>query len=149
MPVGFLNRKETQPRQAEACPTAILPRCAMMSRPIFMRPIFRQTLLALLSLFAIAYVYDYLSVRHRMRAQKQGSPFDVVTYPHLLAIPQKGNKLEYALDAQSPMESESCVHSLFPHFGYTPCWYVRRKAKTPTQMTIVAPIFRLRFGRMP
>ena len=74
-----------------------------------------------------------------MSAQKQGDPFDVITYPHLLVIPQKGNQVEYALDAQSPMESDPCVRSLFPHFGYTPCWYVRRRAKTPTQMTIVLP----------
>ena len=99
----------------------------------------QQAVYALVVLLVVAYVYDYLSVRLRMRAQKQGDPFDVVTYPHLLVIPQKGNKLEYALDAQSPMESDPCVHSLFPHFGYTPCWYVRRRAKTPTQMTIVLP----------
>ena len=99
----------------------------------------QQAVYALVVLLVVAYVYDYLSVRLRMCAQKQGDPFDVVTYPHLLVIPQKGNKLEYALDAQSPMESDPCVHSLFPHFGYTPCWYVRRRAKIPTQMTIVLP----------
>jgi hypothetical protein len=104
-----------------------------------MRPIPKQIIIVLLLLFAIAYGYDYASVRFRMRAQKQGDPFDVVTYPHLLVIPQKGNKVEYALDAQSPMESDSCVHSLFPHFGYTPCWYIRRRAKAPTQMTIMLP----------
>jgi len=92
---------------------------------------------AFLMLLAMAYGYDFASVRRRMSAKKQGDPFDVVTYPHLLAIPQKGNKVDYELDAQSPMESESCVHSLFPHYGYTPCWYVLRRSKNPTQMTIV------------
>ena len=23
---------------------------------------------------------------------------------------------------------ERCVYSLFPHFGYTPCWYLQRHA---------------------
>jgi hypothetical protein len=96
-----------------------------------------RILYALLMLVATAYGYDYASVRRRMSAQRQGDPFDVVTYPHLLAIPEKGNKVEYALDAQSPMESDPCVHSLFPHYGYAPCWYVLRKSKSPTQMTIV------------
>jgi hypothetical protein len=96
-----------------------------------------RILYALILLLALAYGYDYASVRRRMSAQKPGDPFDVVTYPHLLAIPQKGNKIDYELDAQSPMESESCVHSLFPHYGYTPCWYVVRRSKSPTQMTIV------------
>jgi hypothetical protein len=99
-----------------------------------------RTLYALLLLVAVAYGYDFASVRHRMSAQKSGDPFDVVTYPHLLAIPQKGNKVEYALDAQSPMESDRCVHSLFPHYGYTPCWYIIRKSKSPTQMTIILPV---------
>lgn len=102
-----------------------------------MRPVWQKAGLAVIGLLGLAYGYDYLSVRHRMNANKPGDPFDVITYPHLLAIPQKGNKVEYALDAQSPMESDPCVHSLFPHYGYPPCWYVRRKAKTPTQMTIV------------
>jgi len=62
-----------------------------------MRPISKPIVLALLLFFAIAYAYDYASVRRRMNAQKTGDPFDVVTYPHLLAIPQKGNKVDYEL----------------------------------------------------
>ena len=104
-----------------------------------MRPPWNRILYALVLLLAIVYGCDYASVRLRMSAQKPGDPFDVITYPHLLAIPQKGNKVEYQLDAQSPMMSESCVHSLFPHFGYAPCWRVRRRAQTPTPMTIVLP----------
>ena len=104
-----------------------------------MQILLKRLVLALLLLFALAYGYDYASVRRRMSAQKQGDPFDVVTYPHLLAIPQKGNKVDYELDAQSPMISDPCVHSLFPHFGYTPCWVVRRRAQAPTPMTFVFP----------
>jgi len=96
-----------------------------------------RILYSLILLLAVAYGFDYASVRRRRSAQKPGDPFDVVTYPHLLAIPLKGNKVDYELDAQSPMESESCVHSLFPHYGYTPCWYVVRRSKRPTQMMIV------------
>ena len=102
-----------------------------------MRLLLQRILIAAAVLLAAVYAYDYLSVRHRIAAQKQGDPFDVVTYPHLLAIPQKGNRVEYALDAQSPMMTEPCVHSLFPHDGYTPCWYVNRKARTPTPMFIL------------
>ena len=104
-----------------------------------MRTSWNRLIYALVMLLALTYGYDYASVRRRMSAQRAGDPFDVVTYPHLLAIPQKGNKVDYELDAQTPMESESCVHSLFPHYGYTPCWYVLRKSKNPTQMMIVFP----------
>ncbi len=102
-----------------------------------MRTYLGKVIYALLMVIAVTYGYDFASVRRRMNAQKPGDPFDTVTYPHVLAIPEKGNKVEYALDAQSPMETESCVHSLFPHYGYTPCWYVVRRSKSPTPMTIV------------
>ena len=102
-----------------------------------MRTYLGKVIYALLMVLAVTYGYDYASVRRRMNSQKPGDPFDTVTYPHILAIPEKGNKVEYALDAQSPMETESCVHSLFPHYGYTPCWYVLHRSKSPTQMTIV------------
>jgi len=105
-----------------------------------MRTYLGKVIYALVMVLAIAYGYDYASVRRRMNANKPGDPFDVVTYPHILAIPEKGNKVEYALDARSPMETQSCVHSLFPHSGYTPCWYVMRNSKNPTPMTIVLPI---------
>ena len=98
-----------------------------------------RVLYGLILLLAIAYGYDYASIRRRASAHKPGDPYDVVTYPHLLAIPQKGNKVEYALDAQAPFVTESCVHSLFPHSGYTPCWYVQWRAKSPTPMMIVFP----------
>ena len=106
-----------------------------------MRAILNWALLVAVLLLACVYAYDGLSVRHRMGAQKQGDPFDTVTYPRVLAIPHKGNRVEYALDATSPMESESCVHSLFPHFGYSPCWYVNRKAQNPIPMVILIPAF--------
>ncbi len=98
-----------------------------------------RVLYAILLVVALAYGYDYASVRRRASEKKPGDPFDVVTFPHLLAIPQKGNRVDYEFDAQSPMESVPCVHSLFPHDGYTPCWYVLRKAKNPTPMMIVLP----------
>ena len=105
-----------------------------------MRTLRIRVLYALLLLLGLAYGYDYASVRRRISAQKPGDPFDVVTYPRLLAIPLKGNKIDYELDAQSPKESDPCVHSVFPQYGYTPCWYVLRKSKSPKQMTIVLPV---------
>jgi hypothetical protein len=106
-------------------------------KPISMLRILQSSLIVTALLVAAVYLYDYLSVRHRMSAQKQGDPFDTIEYPHVLEIPQKGNRVEYALDAQSPMESQPCVHSLFPHFGYSPCWYVQHQAQIPTPMDLL------------
>ena len=91
----------------------------------------------LLLAIGLIYGYDFASVRHRMTAQKPGDPFDTVSYPHLLAIPIKGNKVDYELDAVNPIETDPCVHSIFPHYGYTPCWYVLRQSKNPTSMMII------------
>ena len=102
-----------------------------------MRNLLPRIIYALLMILALTYGYDYASVRRRMSAQKSGDPFDSVTYPHVLAIPVKGNKVDYELDATSPIETDSCVHSIFPHYGYTPCWYVLRRSKSPTPMTII------------
>jgi hypothetical protein len=99
-----------------------------------MPTLLQRSLIALAVLLAAAYGYDYLSVRHRVAERLQGDPFDAITYPHLLAIPQKGNRVEYALDVTSPILTESCFHSLFPHQGYPPCWYVSRKAQRATPM---------------
>ena len=102
-----------------------------------MRLLLQRSLIALVVLLAVVYAYDYLSVHHRMGEQKKGDPFDTVTYPNVLAIPEKGNRTEYALDAQSPMMTEACVHSIFPHEGYLPCWYVIRKTQSPIPMFLL------------
>jgi hypothetical protein len=130
------NRGHT--RQAESPSYCLLIKlCDDVGEQNLMQEFIKKFVLALVLFLAVAYGYDYASVRRRMTAKKPGDPFDVVTYPHLLAIPEKGNKVEYALDAQAPMASDPCVHSLFPHFGYTPCWIVQKRAKTPTPMMIL------------
>src|SRR5579862_9358309 len=109
-----------------------------------MRSVLKWTFLVAGLLFVCVYILDYLWLQHRIGAQKPGDPFDSVTYPRVLAIPHKGNRVEYALDAVSPMETETCIHSLFPHFGYTPCWYVNRKAESPIPMVILFPAMKPR-----
>ncbi len=42
-----------------------------------------------------------------------------------VAVPRKDGKTDFMLD---PPVDQSCVHSLFPHFGDPPCWYLQRQA---------------------
>jgi hypothetical protein len=72
-------------------------------------------------LASIVYAGDYLSVRHRI--PKSRDPFSTVTVQPYYAIHQKNGKIEYDF---APPENQTCVRSLFPHFGYSPCWYVKR-----------------------
>lgn len=39
------------------------------------------------------------------------------------AIPLKDGKTEFSLD---PPTEQPCIHSIFPHAGLTPCWYLSR-----------------------
>jgi hypothetical protein len=77
---------------------------------------------ALLSLL-ILYVGDYFSLRYQIpngRAQ-----FGEVKVQRYYAVGLKSGKTEFMFLGP---KKQTCVHSLFPHFGDSPCWYLRRKS---------------------
>lgn len=90
-----------------------------------------------LLLFALVYAGDYLFVRVRMAYPKAGAALGSVTMERLYAIPLKNGKTEYEFDAVKPEVIVPCVHSLFPHMGYRPCWYLRRNSQKPIPMVIM------------
>ena len=97
----------------------------------------RRMLLAVLALVAILYVADYAAIRLRVGYPRLGSAYDSVQVVRLYAIPLKNGGTEYELDALRPQETVTCVRSVFPHFGYEPCWYVRRNSQKPIPMMIL------------
>ena len=70
----------------------------------------------------ILYVGDYLSVRYRI--PKGRNQFDVVKIQRYYAVGLKNRKTEFMF---LEPKNQTCVHSLFPHFGYSPCWYLSRR----------------------
>ncbi|MBV9083311.1 MAG: hypothetical protein JOZ62_11580 [Acidobacteriaceae bacterium] len=76
---------------------------------------------AMLTLLALAYVLDYLSLRFRIPNRRP--QFGTVHVQPYLAVPQKNGRTEFILDTPS---DQRCVYSLFPHFGETPCWYLEK-----------------------
>jgi hypothetical protein len=82
----------------------------------------------------VAYGADFVSVRVRVRHPTTVDPFETLTAPRLLAIPEKGNKTEYEIDVDNPVQTVTCVHSLFPQAGYSPCWQVKRALHQPIPM---------------
>jgi hypothetical protein len=54
----------------------------------------------------------------------------VVVRPYY-AVPLKDGKTEIMM--LSP-ETRPCVHALFPHFGYTPCWYLDNQTQQRIDM---------------
>jgi hypothetical protein len=89
-----------------------------------LRALLRRLLLALVVAVAVVYGADYALLRYRVSANK--AAFDTVTVKPYYAVPRKDNKLEYLPDDP---QDQTCVNSLFPHFGDTPCWYLRTHTK--------------------
>jgi len=69
----------------------------------------------------LLYAGDYLSVRYGI--PKNRDPLGSVDIQVYYAVGLKNSKVEYM---RADPETQTCVHSLFPHLGYQPCWYVNR-----------------------
>ena len=103
----------------------------------------KRILIALVAVFVLVYACDYVWLRVRMLRAKPGDPFETVTALRILAIGEKGNKTEYSVDPLQPQQTAECVHSLFPHRGDSPCWYLKQKFAQPIPMAIF-PFAKLR-----
>ena len=97
----------------------------------------KLVLVSTFSLFAVVFLVDYAFVRVRMRHHNPDDPFETITALRILAIDEKGNKTEFTVDPVQPQQTATCVHSLFPHFGDPPCWYLKKKFAQPIPMTIL------------
>ncbi|MFN7998119.1 MAG: hypothetical protein U0Q18_31145 [Bryobacteraceae bacterium] len=86
-----------------------------------MKRILQTAVLAILLSAVFVYAGDYVSLRYRIPGHRE--QFGTVQVERYYAVPLKDRKTEYMFDEPSP---QTCVNSLFPHFGYTPCWYLSR-----------------------
>jgi len=91
-------------------------------------------LIAAIATLALVFCGDYLSLRVRMLHPRAADPFESLKTLRVLAIPEKNGKTEYEVDARNPEQTVTCVHSLFPHSGYSPCWYVKPRINQPIPM---------------
>ena len=78
-----------------------------------------RSIAAIVLTAAAAYFIDYLVLRVRVATNRQ--PYGTVTVHPYYAVPQKGQKTEFILGDPA---DQQCVHSLFPHMGDSPCWYL-------------------------
>jgi hypothetical protein len=74
----------------------------------------------------VLFAADYGVLRYRMARGGQAAATDTVTVVY--GAPLKDGRVE--LYADQP-QTETCARSIFPHLGYSPCWYARRH---PTQI---------------
>ena len=90
-----------------------------------------RVLVVVLLVIAFVFVLDYIVLRVRMLHATVTSPFERLTRNRLLAIKVKNGTYQYELDQVNPSETLTCVHSLFPHFGDQPCWYLKPRLDRP------------------
>jgi len=94
-----------------------------------MKRVIQICALALVILLALTYAGDYLAARFHI--PKSRELYSTITVRPYYAVRLKDNKTEfYFLDPQT----EVCIHSLFPHFGHRPCWYVSRHTQQQINM---------------
>jgi hypothetical protein len=75
-------------------------------------------------LTSLVYAGDYVSWRLRVSSNRQAYG-NVVVQP-VYVIHEKSGKTEYQFP---PPENQVCVQALFPHVGYSPCWYLKKHAE--------------------
>ena len=97
-----------------------------MSHPL---TLLKRILVAAILLLAVVYAVDYISVRYRI--PKNRDPYGVVRIRRDYAVTMKNGKPEFFFD---PPTEQTCVRSLFPHFGYPPCWYLERRRTQQVKM---------------
>lgn len=69
----------------------------------------------------LTYIGDYGWLRYRIASGR--AAYGVVAVSTDYAIHQKNGKTEFQM---SDPQSQTCVNSIFPHQGMSPCWYLRR-----------------------
>ena len=78
---------------------------------------------------AAIYAGDYLIAAHRMSGPQAANELGAVSIEPTYVVPHKDGRAEIIVGDTSV---QTCIHSLFPHFGYTPCWYLNRRQAKPT-----------------
>lgn len=101
-----------------------------------MKRLLLQTILPSLILLGVAvYLGDFLSLRYQVpKRETYGS----VVVREMYAVKLKNKQTEYMFQPPAPQE---CVNSLFPHFGDSPCWYLKRHTKQQVDIDSGQPHF--------
>jgi len=86
----------------------------------------KQIAIIALGTIAVAYATDYALLRHKMNQNHGADALGSVTSYYGTAL--KDGKMEIFTDQP---QVETCVHSIFPHSGYRPCWYASRNTVKP------------------
>jgi hypothetical protein len=99
--------------------------------------IFKRTVIGIVIVVAVLFILDYVVLRAKMMFPKLGAATGTVQMTRMYAISEKDGRVEYEMDANQPEVTMPCVHSLFPHLGNSPCWYLQQNANKPIPVVIL------------
>ena len=71
--------------------------------------------------FLLLYGGDYVSAKFRLPGNRE--TLGSVDVRVMWAIKLKNGRIDYQF---GDTETQPCLHSIFPHLGYKPCWYLTR-----------------------
>jgi hypothetical protein len=78
----------------------------------------QRFVLGLIALVVVIFAIDYVQLKARGAA-------GIGTVPLTVGTAMKDGRVQiFTGDDQT----ETCVRSLFPHFGFNPCWYVKKNS---------------------
>ncbi len=80
-------------------------------------------LVVILLLAAMLWTVDWLLLRRKIA--QPSDAFGQVEVHRRYAIHLKNRRIEQRTELP---KMEECVHSMFPHYNDTPCWYLERHA---------------------
>jgi len=86
----------------------------------------KQIAIIALGTIVLCYAADYAVLQLKMKKNNGADALGSVTSYYGSAL--KDGKMEIFTDQP---QVETCVHSLFPHSGYRPCWYASRNNVKP------------------
>jgi hypothetical protein len=75
----------------------------------------------LVALAGLVYAGDFVWFEFRIHNAKPNDPLETVTFFYATGV--KGGKVEVFYDQP---QTQICVHSIFQHQGYKPCWRFNR-----------------------
>jgi len=75
------------------------------------------------------YAGEDVSLRYRIPRGRE--TLGTVHVDRYYVIGEKNNRVQYL---PAPPEDVTCVHGIFPHFGYSPCWYAARTTRKAIEM---------------
>jgi hypothetical protein len=94
----------------------------------------RVIILAVVAL-GLAYISDYLWVLYRVHHPAAGQAFGSVDVYY--ETPLKNGKDEFFFGQSN---KQTCVRSMFPQMGYTPCWYASRRSLRSVELETFPPL---------